>query len=35
MARLTEIIERGRNRAMLDPRSADEILGYDTSGLPG
>lgn len=25
---------RGRARAMLDTRTADEILGYDESGLP-
>ena len=32
---LIEIIERGRERALLDDRSADEILGYDQDGLPG
>ena len=31
---LSEIIERGRQRATMDPRSADEILGYDERGLP-
>jgi antitoxin VapB len=31
---LTRIIERGRARAMLDERSADELLGYDEHGLP-
>ncbi len=33
MDRLPEIIERGRNRALLDDQAADEIIGYD-SGLP-
>lgn len=32
--RLGEIIARGRRRAMLDSRSAEEILGYDETGLP-
>jgi antitoxin VapB len=31
---LTDIIRRGRARAVLDTRSADEILGYDEHGLP-
>ena len=31
---LEAIISRGRDRATLDPRSADEILGYDEHGLP-
>lgn len=31
---LDEIIHRGRARAMLDPRSADEIIGYDDDGIP-
>lgn len=28
------IIERGRLRAVVDPRPADEILGYDENGIP-
>ena len=32
---LEEIITRGRARATVDARSEDEILGYDTRGLPG
>lgn len=31
---LTDIIERGRSRAILDPRPIEEILGYDSEGLP-
>lgn len=31
---LQRYIDRGRQRAMLDDRSADEILGYDEHGLP-
>jgi len=31
---LNAIIERGRARAIIDSRSADEILGYDENGLP-
>lgn len=31
---LLAIIERGRAREVLDPRTADEIIGYDSSGLP-
>lgn len=31
---LAGLIERGRARAVLDPRSAEEILGYDAAGLP-
>ena len=31
---LDEIIARGRARAMVDTRPEDEILGYDSSGLP-
>lgn len=31
---LEEIIKRGRSRAILDPRSKEEILGYDELGLP-
>jgi antitoxin VapB len=33
--RLLEISERSAARPLLDPRSADEILGYDERGLPG
>lgn len=29
------LVLRGRARADLDLRSADEILGYDEDGLPG
>lgn len=32
---LETIIARGRARATLDTRPADEILGYDERGLPG
>lgn len=32
--RLLEISERSAVRPILDPRSADEILGYDERGLP-
>jgi antitoxin VapB len=32
--RLLEISERSAARPILDPRSADEILGYDQRGLP-
>lgn len=32
--KLAQIIERGRSRAMLDDRSAEEIIGYDEHGLP-
>jgi len=31
---LDEFIRRGRQRAVLDSRSSDEILGYDEHGLP-
>lgn len=31
---LDAIIARGRARPTLDTRSEDEILGYDTSGMP-
>ena len=31
---LTEIIARGRRRAVLDDRGAEAILGYDEDGLP-
>jgi len=31
---LEAIISRGRDRATLDPRPADEIIGYDEHGLP-
>jgi len=33
--RLLEISERSAARPILDPRSPDEILGYDERGLPG
>lgn len=32
---LAEFIRRGRERAALDTRVIDEILGYDEHGLPG
>ena len=32
---LEAIISRGRDRATLDARSADEIIGNDEHGLPG
>lgn len=32
--RLTEIILRGRQRQIRDPRDVDSILGYDDDGLP-
>ena len=31
---LDDIIERGRRRKVLDDRTPDEILGYDSDGLP-
>lgn len=31
---LDEFIRRGRQRAVLDDRPADDILGYDKHGLP-
>lgn len=31
---LVDVIRRGRARAVLDDRAADEIVGYDESGLP-
>ena len=31
---LTEVIQRGRARALVDRREADEILGYGPDGLP-
>lgn len=34
-ADLQRFIDRGRQRTVLDDRSADEILGYDENGLPG
>ena len=33
-AELQDYIDRGRARACLDDRSADEIIGYDEHGLP-
>jgi antitoxin VapB len=29
-----DLVERFRELPVLDPRSADEILGYDENGLP-
>ena len=31
---LTDIIERGRARRLIDSRSEGEVLGYDDRGLP-
>jgi antitoxin VapB len=31
---LEEVIARGRARTVLDDRTSDEILGYDSDGLP-
>ena len=31
---LADLVARGRARPILDPRSAEEILGYDAHGLP-
>lgn len=31
---LQRFIDRGRARPMLDPRTPEEILGYDETGLP-
>jgi len=31
---LSDIVERGRRRPVLDDRSPEEILGYDAHGLP-
>lgn len=31
---LHEIVERGRRRRVVDDRPQDEILGYDSAGLP-
>lgn len=31
---LRRYVERGRARAVVDERSAEEILGYDQHGLP-
>lgn len=33
-AQVQAIVERGRERAVLDERSAEEILRYDAAGLP-
>jgi len=33
--RLLEISDRSAARPILDPRTPDEILGYDERGLPG
>lgn len=32
---LAGLVARGRARPVVDPRSSDEILGYDVAGLPG
>lgn len=34
-ATVQRFIDRGRGRTTLDVRAADEVLGYDESGLPG
>lgn len=34
VAELTEIALRCARRPVLDPRPADEIIGYDENGLP-
>ena len=34
IAELTDIALRCARRPVLDPRSADEIIGYDENGLP-
>lgn len=31
---VAELIDRGRRRPMLDPRSPEEILGYGPDGTP-
>ena len=31
---IDDLVERFQNLPVLDPRSADEIIGYDDSGLP-
>jgi antitoxin VapB len=31
---LAALIQRGRSRAALDQRGADQIMGYDADGLP-
>jgi antitoxin VapB len=33
-ASLGDVIARGRARAIVDERSFDDILGYDSTGLP-
>ena len=33
--RLVDISERSAARPILDPRTPEEILGYDESGMPG
>lgn len=35
MESVQQIIDRGRARATLDQRTAEQILGYDEHGLPG
>ena len=34
MEKLLEISDRCAQRPILDPRSADEIIGYDEHGVP-
>lgn len=34
LRKVRRIVERFNRRPTLDPRSADEILGYDERGLP-
>ncbi len=34
MEKLIEISDRCAQRPVLDPRSADEIIGYDEHGVP-
>jgi antitoxin VapB len=35
LAEIKRIAERSAARPLLDPRTPDEILGYDEHGLPG
>jgi antitoxin VapB len=34
MAKIREIVERSSKRPTLDPRTPDEIIGYDEIGVP-
>jgi hypothetical protein len=34
VARVMEIARRAADRPVLDPRSPDEIIGYDEQGVP-